>query len=197
MEPSRLSLISNNRLLDGSAFFKCMTNVYWTLTSLRLKHSWNLSTLSFPNTCAKGSILHLSIVRESSPLSCHTFQLLESDSITFLSGGSIVHQSILSARIAATKVHFMLRPEAARQARACNLLAKPRTKKMDRCAMLRKVWKENHSELKTEILDWFLESLRRKYFESLWSQMQIEVVLEERLFFNVTVTRDDTSRVFI
>ncbi|XP_068320330.1 ATP-dependent RNA helicase DEAH13-like [Pyrus communis] len=72
----------------------------------------------------------------------------------------------------------VLRPEAAGQARVGNLLAKLRMKKIDSCAMLRKVWKENPSELKTEILDWFQESFRCKYFETLWSQMHIEVLLE-------------------
>ncbi|KAB2621302.1 ATP-dependent RNA helicase PB1A10.06c [Pyrus ussuriensis x Pyrus communis] len=83
----------------------------------------------------------------------------------------------------------VLRPEAAGQARVGNLLAKLRMKKIDSCAMLRKVWKENPSELKTEMLDWFQESFRRKYFETLWSQMHIEVLLEPEERFPKTWRR--------
>ncbi|KAM1890592.1 hypothetical protein ACFX14_033957 [Malus domestica] len=83
----------------------------------------------------------------------------------------------------------VLRPEAAGQARVGNLLAKLRIKKIDSCAMLRKVWKENLSELKTEILDWFQESLSRKYFETLWLQMHTEVLLEPEERFPKTSRR--------
>ncbi|CAN6582292.1 unnamed protein product [Malus baccata var. baccata] len=85
----------------------------------------------------------------------------------------------------------VLRPEAAGQARVGNLLAKLRVKKIDSCAMLRKVWKENPSELKTEILDWFQESFRRKYFETLWSQMHVEVLLEPQERFPKTRRRGE------
>ncbi|KAM1135870.1 hypothetical protein ACFX13_034784 [Malus domestica] len=83
----------------------------------------------------------------------------------------------------------VLRPEAAGQALVGNLLAKLRIKKIDICAMLRKVWKENLSELKTEILDWFQESFRRKYFEALCLQMHTEVLLEPEERFPKTSRR--------
>lgn len=71
----------------------------------------------------------------------------------------------------------VLGPAAEGQRRAGNLLAKLNVKKIDCCAMLREVWKENPKELHSEIQDWFKESFR-KSFATLWSDMLREVILE-------------------
>ncbi|PQQ18686.1 ATP-dependent RNA helicase DEAH13 [Prunus yedoensis var. nudiflora] len=54
----------------------------------------------------------------------------------------------------------VLRPEAAGQRRVGSLLAKLNIRKIDSCAMLREVWKENPKELHPEIMDWFQEARR-------------------------------------
>ncbi|CAB4294026.1 unnamed protein product [Prunus armeniaca] len=54
----------------------------------------------------------------------------------------------------------VLRPEAAGQRRVGSLLTRLNIKKIDSCAMLREVWKENPKELHPEIMDWFQEARR-------------------------------------
>ncbi|KAH0992288.1 hypothetical protein GBA52_003771 [Prunus armeniaca] len=54
----------------------------------------------------------------------------------------------------------VLRPEAAGQRRVGSLLTRLNIKKIDSCAMLREVWKENPKELHPEIMDWFQEAIR-------------------------------------
>lgn len=68
----------------------------------------------------------------------------------------------------------ILRPEALGQKRVGNLLSRLKSKKINSCAKLREVWKDNPHELHSEILDWFQESYRC-HFEDLWSQMLCEV----------------------
>ncbi|XP_024192855.1 ATP-dependent RNA helicase DEAH13 isoform X2 [Rosa chinensis] len=77
----------------------------------------------------------------------------------------------------------ILRPEAEGQRRAGNLLAKLNIKKIDSCAMLREIWKENPNELHSEIQDWFKESFR-KNLAALWSDMLREVLLEPQERFS-------------
>ncbi|ONI29335.1 hypothetical protein PRUPE_1G193500 [Prunus persica] len=71
----------------------------------------------------------------------------------------------------------VLRPEAAGQRRVGSLLAKLNRKKIDSCAILREVWKENPKELHPEIMDWFQEGFHNN-FKTLWSHMLSEVILE-------------------
>ena len=71
----------------------------------------------------------------------------------------------------------ILRPEAEGQRRVGNLLAKLNIKKIDSCAMLRDVWKNNPNELRSEIQDWFQHSFQ-KNLEVLWPEMLREATLE-------------------
>ncbi|XP_022953700.1 ATP-dependent RNA helicase DEAH13 [Cucurbita moschata] len=68
----------------------------------------------------------------------------------------------------------ILRPEALGQKRVGNLLSRLKSKKINSCATLRVVWKDNPYELHSEILDWFQESYH-SHFEDLWSQMLCEI----------------------
>lgn len=82
----------------------------------------------------------------------------------------------------------VLRPEAAGQRRVGSLLAKLNRKKIDSCAMLREVWKENPKELHPEIMDWFQEGFHNN-FKTLWSHMLSEVILEPQDRFPKTSKR--------
>lgn len=71
----------------------------------------------------------------------------------------------------------ILRPEASGQKRVGNLLSKLKKKSIDSCVILRDVWMENPKELYSEIMDWFQETFR-KNFETLWTEMLREILLE-------------------
>ncbi|BFG18520.1 hypothetical protein CerSpe_047930 [Prunus speciosa] len=72
----------------------------------------------------------------------------------------------------------VLKPEAAGRQRVGNLLEKLMRNKIQNCAALRQVWKENRMELHPEFLAWFNKSFQTCSFEALWSLMLREVALE-------------------
>ncbi|KAM5581410.1 hypothetical protein ABKV19_010563 [Rosa sericea] len=75
----------------------------------------------------------------------------------------------------AERPHTVLRPEAAGRERVHNLLAKLGKKKIVSRAMLIEVWKENPTELYSEIRSWFKESFHQK-FREIWVKMLYEAL---------------------
>lgn len=76
----------------------------------------------------------------------------------------------------------VLRPEALGQKRVGNLLSRLKSKKINTCATLREVWKENPYELHSEIMDWFQESFQSSQFKEVWSHMVSEVLEPQKHF---------------
>lgn len=77
----------------------------------------------------------------------------------------------------------ILKTEESGQRRVGKLLNKLKTKSIDSCAMLKKVWQENPRVLHSEILEWFQKGFHNK-FEELWSEMLSEVHLEPHQRFS-------------
>ncbi|XP_044493685.1 ATP-dependent RNA helicase DEAH13 isoform X3 [Mangifera indica] len=71
----------------------------------------------------------------------------------------------------------ILQPEESGQKRVGKLLSKLKSRSIDSCAMLKKVWDEDPKALHSEILNWFQKGFHHK-FEGLWLKMIAEVHLE-------------------
>ncbi|XP_022891561.1 ATP-dependent RNA helicase DEAH13 isoform X3 [Olea europaea var. sylvestris] len=82
----------------------------------------------------------------------------------------------------------ILKPEASGLKRVGNLLNKLSTRGriVDSCAMLKKLWNDDPSELFSEIRDWFQEGFHNQ-FEELWTQMLREVQLGPKKRFSKRV----------
>ncbi|KAJ4849110.1 hypothetical protein Tsubulata_027768 [Turnera subulata] len=87
----------------------------------------------------------------------------------------------------AARPSIILEREVAHERRVGNLVFKLEKLKIDSCAKLKEIWKDNPMELHSEILDWFKNKKSfQEQFEVLWSQMHVEVQLgpEERFSKN-------------
>ncbi|CAI9774296.1 unnamed protein product [Fraxinus pennsylvanica] len=82
----------------------------------------------------------------------------------------------------------ILKPEASGLKRVGNLLNKlsTRGRTVDSCAMLKKLWNDDPTELFSEIRDWFQEGFHNQ-FEELWTQMLCEVRLDPKKRFSKRV----------
>ncbi|CAI9781842.1 unnamed protein product [Fraxinus pennsylvanica] len=82
----------------------------------------------------------------------------------------------------------ILKPEASGLKRVGNLLNKLSTRGriVDSCAMLKKLWNDDPTELFSEIRDWFQEGFCNQ-FEELWTQMLREVQLGPKKRFSKRV----------
>ncbi|KAK8499472.1 hypothetical protein V6N12_011557 [Hibiscus sabdariffa] len=88
---------------------------------------------------------------------------------------------------------IILKPESYGQPRVGDLLREFKTWSIDSCGQLRKIWGEDPSALRPQILAWFQKGFHSQ-FEKLWSEMRSEVFLEPQERFPKRLKREKRKR---